>query len=891
MRKQKRGNADFSAEVEAHIRLEADRYRSQGMSEKEALAAARRAFGNVTKIQERFYDSRRWLLWDSLGQDLKLALRLLAKTPGWTAVAAMTIALGVGATAAIFSIVNTVLLRPLPFPHSRQLYAVIENTKFGELDVAPDYFTIRENIHGNYGSAIQEMAAYDSGGANWTGADKAELLTAGQVSASFFSTLQVQPLLGRTFLPEEDRPGGDEVVLLSYRLWQTKFGGDRAIVGKRIRLDRKATLVAGIMPPWFDFPKGSDLWRPLALDEPQQRQRKQMRIVGIVARANPAATDAAINQELHGLTATVINEYPQQYKQNGFLDALRVSAKPLQEQLTGAMRPVLLVFSGAAALMLMIVCSTVANLMVARATARRREIAVRVALGSPRRRFVSQLLAESLLVALPGGALGLGLAALALQALNLMRETALEGLPEVSIDLSTAAFALIVTALTGIAFGIAPSLGSLGFGVREALQGESRTASSGTGLRRMRQALVVAQLGLSLTLLIGAGLLAKSFYQLRIMNPGFRPENVLTARINLTGSTYTSLERQRGFTTNLLQQVSRLPGVEAASVGAIPPGRSGNFGSFAIEGQPHLTPDQMLNTAMIDVSVDYFRTLGVPLVRGRPLAATDSADAPLVVVVNEAFVQKFLPHADPLGKRVSTKPGDESDPGWAEIAGVVGDTRQAGLDHSVTPTLYRTFEQEPNPLVTPRTNLLIRVARDPAALIPALQRLVAGMDPDQPVFDVQTLEQRLSNSLGSRRFDAALTGAFALMAVFLASIGVYGVMSYLVTLRTAEIGIRLALGAQRAQVVRLILREGVVLAVIGVALGVGGALGLSRYLASLLYGVGTRDAVTFAAATLALLAAVLAACYVPGRRAARVDAAVALTSHLRPSISWRNHRL
>lgn len=872
--KRKRSGADFSAEVEAHLRLEADRYRAQGMSEEEALAAARRAFGNLTRTEERFFESRRWLWCDSLRQDLRVAVRLLRSTPAWTVVAALTVALGIGAAAAMFSIVNAVLLRPLPFPHPGQLYSIVETTKFGAMGLAPDYFTIRENERRGT-SAIQDMGAFDTRGVNWTGADRAERLVAGRVTASLFSTLQVQPLYGRTFRPEEDKPGADKAVLLSYSLWQRRFGGDRAIVGRKIRLDRESAQVIGIMPRWFDFPQGSDLWVPLALDEAQQRQRKAMLIVDMVARASPAATTSAIDQELNRLTAVVSNEYPESYKQEGFLKTFSFVSQPLQQHLTGNMRPALLVFSGAVVLMLMIVCFTVANLMLARAMSRRREIAVRVALGSPRRRIVSQLLTESLLISLLGGGIGLELAALAVHALNTTRRTALAGLPEVAMDSSTAVFALLVTVLTGTAFGLAPALGSLGFGVREALQGESRTASGGSGVRRARQALVVAQLGLSLTLAIGAGLLAKSFYRLRTMNPGFNPANVLTARINLAGSGYATLDRQREFTENLLQQVSRLPGVEAVSVGAIPPGTGTNSGVFVIENHPLPAPGQAPISAFVDVSLDYFRTLGVPLVQGRLLASSDSAGAPLVVVVNQAFVRKFFPGENPLGQHISTNGLDEADRGWAEIVGVVGDVHQAGLDQDVAPSYYRPYQQDPRPSLS-RSNLLIRVASNPAALIPTLDRIVAGIDPDQPVFDAKTLEQRLADSLGPRRFDAALSGAFALIAVFLASIGVYGVMSYLVTRRTAEIGIRLALGAQRAQVVELVLREGAVLAAIGVALGVGGALGLSRYLSTLLYGVSTRDLATFAFASVAVLAAMLAACYLPARRASRVDAAVAL---------------
>jgi putative ABC transport system permease protein len=539
------------------------------------------------------------------------------------------------------------------------------------------------------------------------------------------------------------------------------------------------------------------------------------------------------------------------------------------------MRPVLLVFSGAVALMLLIVCLTVANLMLARATAKQREVAVRMAVGSPRWRIVRQLLTESLLVSLLGGSLGLGLAGAAITALNAVRQKTLPGLPEVVIDFRTAAFTFGVTVLTGLVFGIVPSLGSVRLDVQEALQGESRSTSSRPGLRRMRQALVVAQLGLSLTLLIDAGLLAKSFYRLRSTDPGFHPENILTARINLAGPSYGSVDRQRDFIASLLETLVGLPGVQSAGIGALPPGISGNSMLFRIDNQPAPERFDGPRTWLIDVSADYFRTLGVPLIEGRTLSATDRDGSPLVVVANEAFARKFFPGQSPIGHRVSTIPGDVSDPRWAEIVGVVGSIRQAGLDQDVTPTLYRSFLQEPLPVLA-RANLLVRASGDATLLTSSIGQVLASMDRDQPIFDVKTMEERLSDSLISRRFNAALTGTFASIAVFLAAIGVYGVMSYLVTLRTSELGIRLALGARRGQILTSIFREGMALAVIGVVAGVLGAITLSHYLAALLYGVGTHDPAVFVSAAVTLVGAVLAACAIPGRRASQIDPVAAL---------------
>jgi putative ABC transport system permease protein len=862
----RRKTTDFSTEIEAHIRLEADRYREHGMSEEEALATARRAFGNVTWSQERFYESRRWRWWEQLWQDLRLAARLLKKTPGWTAVAALTVALGIGATAAIFSIVNVVLIRPLPFPHAGQVYWVTEwlGRMKEEISAAGDYLTLRESAR-----SLTDLAAYNSSGVTWTGPDGPQSLTAGLVTASFFPLLGVQPIAGRIFREDEDRPGAEHVVLLSYRLWQQKFAGSASVVGQAIRLDREPARVIGILPRGFNFPPAAELWMPLHLDEAQERERKRMLIVEMLARAPANASAREVNAELHQLTPIVQRAYPSSFNGNGFTDGMRIYAQPLQQHLTGNLRPVLLVFAGAVGLMLLIVCFNVANLMLARATTRRREIAVRVALGAPRGRIVSQLAAESLLVALLGGAAGLGLAGLAIRILNSAPQS---GLPEISIDFTTAAFAFLITVLCGLAFGLAPALGSLGFGVREALQKESRSASAGAGLRRVRQALVVAQLGLSLTLLIGAGLLAKSFLRLRNTDPGFRAENVLTGRLNLFPK-YMTPESQMGFLEQVLAQARALPGVESAAVvNGMAVGGAGGSGIFRIQNRPPVPRGQEPRANEIEVSPDYFRVLRVPLLAGRMFSSRDNADAPLAIVVNQAFARRFFPGEDAVGHRISltTDP-----PVWQEIVGVVGDIRQGGLDQTASPTYYGCLLQQKLALFG-STGLLMRTAGDPRALISASQRTATAVDPDEPVFDVKTLEQRLDESVGSRRFNAALIGCFALIAAILAAIGVYGVMSYLVTLRTSEICIRMALGAQPGQVLRSILREGLVLGILGAVLGIAGAIGLSRYLATLLYGVGTQDPGTFCAAAAMLFGAVLAACFVPGRRAAHIDPVAAL---------------
>jgi len=572
-----------------------------------------------------------------------------------------------------------------------------------------------------------------------------------------------------------------------------------------------------------------------------------------VARANPAATAAEVGTEIEALTQIVKNEYPHQYVGNGFVENLRIRAEPLQDRLTGRLRPTLLVFAGAVALMLLIVCFNVANLMLAKATTRRREIAVRVALGAPRGRIVSQLFTESLMISMLGGGLGLVLAVLAVHALNASRQAALAGLPEVSIDGVTAAFTFLTAVATGLIFGMAPALSSQGLGVSEALHSESGSASSSVTLRRMRQALIVSQLGFSLTLLISAALLAKSFLRLRNTDPGFRAENVLTARLAVAGP---------GFMRRVLDGVRQLPGVDSAAVvTGMPLGNAGNFGNFQIEGRPQAPRGQEPKTGMIEVSPEYFQVLGVPLLQGRALTARDESNAARVVVVNEAFARQFFPGESPLGRRIVANVTGEQV--WDEIVGVVGTIHQGGLDRDVTPTVYHASFQG--------GSLLVHAISDPTSLIPAVEKLVASVDRDQPVYDVRTLQRRLDDSLGSRRFNAVLTGSFAFFAAALACIGVYGVMSYLVTLRSSEIGIRLALGAQPSQVMSSILREGAALGAVGSVVGIAGALSLSRYLTALLYGVSPRDLETYGLFTVLLMSVAFAASIVPGRRAARVD--------------------
>jgi predicted permease len=807
--------------------------------------------------------------WDQVRQDVRYAIRSLAKTPSWTALAALTVALGIAGSATMFSVVNEVLLRPLPFSQPHQLYWIGEllfNFK-QEFAIAGDYFTMREQAQ-----AFSQMAAFDTSGVNWTGTDRPEQLTVSRVTASFFSLLGVPPLRGRVFRADEDVPDASLAVVLSYALWQRRFGGDPAILGKTIRLDREPALVIGVMPRRFDFPKGAELWMPFRLNEAEQRRRRSFAILRILARVKGDVSPVQVATEMNRLTPIVEDEY----RANGTVADAKIFATPLQERLAGQIRPAILVLSGAVALTLAIVCFNVANLMLARASGRRREITIRAALGAPRRRIVSQLVTESVFVSLLGGALGIACASIVVGMLNSSRPLALAGFPEVSVDAATIGFTFGLSLLTGLIFGLAPAIGALGFSLREALQQVSGGAAGSLSLRRLRQGLVVAQLGASLTLLIGWGLLAKSFLKLRDSDPGFRSDKVLSARINLTGPSYSSGRRQVEFYERVLEKLRAAPGVvSAAATNNIPLNGDGlpNAAVFRIENRPAAPRGQEPQTSLMAVSPDFFRTLSIPLLEGRLLDARDRLGSPDTIVVNQAFRRRFFPNEDPVGRRNSV--GETDKPAWLKIVGVVGDVRQNGLDREAEPWFFQCYFQVQNDFLR-RMGILIRTSFDSVSWPSIVAPLVTSIDPDQPVYDIKTMDQRLAGSLTSRRFSTVWIGCFAVATILLATIGVYGVMSYLVTLRTREMGIRRALGARPGQVLHLIVREGLVLAAAGSAIGLAGAYALRRFLALLLFGVSTLDPVIYAAFTAVLLIAVFAACCGPGLRAARVDPVTSL---------------
>jgi putative ABC transport system permease protein len=865
----KRSDADFRAEIEAHVELEAARLCEQGMSEDDARSAARRAFGSLTAAQERFYERNRWLWLDSVRQDLRLGIRLLAKTPSWTVVLVLTAALGIGASVAMFSVVYATWLKPLPYGNPHELYWINQSHK--NTSTSPPTSGTRDSATYGWHLQVREsttvfshVAAFDVVSATLPSGDGSRPVKAASVTTPFFAALGVQPLYGRTFRPEEE---GVEaaVVILSDSFWQRTFDGDPDIIGKSIALhhgrSRSATVV-GIMPPSFDFPSHrgrqviDDEWIPeIWLPWPRRSPRQVARIV---ARARPDASAEQVAAEMDRISQVMRSEMTEEQRVS---TGVEYFARPLREQLVGRSRQPLLIFGGAVVLMLLIACFNIATLLLSRATSRWRETAVRVALGAPRSRIVRQMLAESLLIAAAGGALGLGLAAAALRAFNASREPLALGLPPIAIDTWTAAFTAGLVIVTGLAFGVAPAFSVAGFQARDALTKDTRTATGTRGIRRLRQALVVGQLTFSLTLLIGAGLLARTYLQIWSTDPGIDTDNVITVG---TGARFQGVIEEL---QEVVRQLRAIPGVEQVALTSASPGTDeGGGGTFEIEGRP----GQRERAQHIRVSPEYFDLLRVPLRQGRFFVAADLTQIPHPVVVNESFARRFFGSENPVGRRLTLLPVFPADPPTPlTISGVAGDVRQHELEREPEPMVYRQVD---GAFATP----VMRAGVDPRILIPEIRQTLSRANPNQPPPDVKVLNDAFADALSPRRFNAALIGGFAVTAALLAVIGVYGVMNYLVTLRTREMGIRQALGARRQTIIRLVVREGLGLGLTGAIFGIAGALALSRFLESMLLNVAPWDPAVFIAGTAALLVVVASSCLVPGYRASRADPAVVL---------------
>ena len=802
--------------------------------------------------------------------DVRYALRSLRKHPGFTAVVLATLALGIGANAAIFSVVNAVLLRPLPYEGADRIAVIWGDLHRPGVNQIPasagEYVDYRDRSH-----AFEHIAVYDTAGLNLTGAGEPEELDGAAVTASLFPLVGATAEVGRLFTAAEEQPGHNDVAVVSHGLWTRRFNASRHVVGQVVAIDGRPTEIVGVMPASFEFPDPAvDIWKPLLLDaEALSSNNRGSHGYTALARMRPGITLAQAQADLAGVTATFKAEYPGNYR-TGFTATLR----PLQEEIVGDTARPLFILLGAVGLVLLIACANVSNLLLARAASRRKEIALRTALGASRGRLVRQLMTESVLIALAGGVLGLVVASWSMDLLIGLAPDTIPRLREVTLDRRVVAFTALVSVATGVLFGIVPALRASGAALNEVLKDGGRSGESAMHGRAGRL-LVVSEVALSLVLLIGAGLLVHSFARVQNVEPGFDARGMLTLRLALPESRYTTFEQGDRFFDSLFAALRARPGVEAvAAANALPFSGVGGSRTFHIEGREPKRPEDQPEEQLRIVTDGYFQTMRIPVVKGREFTDRDRLSAPRVAVVNEALARKHWPGETPVGRRVTFS---RDEPHWYEIVGVVANIKHRGLDAADQPELYVPYRQPlfSNWTVRPM-QVVVRTAGDPMIAASSVRQDVARIDAEQPISDVRTMDDRIGRSLAARRFNMVLLAVFASLALTLAGIGIYGIVAYAVTERTHEIGVRLALGAQRRDVMAMIVAQGMAMAAAGAAVGVVSALLLTRLMTSLLFGVSAADPITFAAIPLLLAAVAFVACYLPARRATRVDPLAAL---------------
>jgi predicted permease len=802
-------------------------------------------------------------------QDLKYGLRMLAKNPGFTAVALLALALGIGANTAIFSVVNGVLLRPLPYAEPGRLMMVYERSQeFGQASVAyPNFLDWRRENH-----SFTDIAAYRGDDFNFTGSGQPEHLRGEFVSAGLLPVLGVNPLLGRNFLPQEDRQGASGVVMLTYGLWKRRFGADPNILGNTMTLNARSYKVIGVLPPDFRFRRQAELYVPLAqwlsVELNNRESHPGLRVVG---RLKPDVTMAAAQAEMTSIGRVLAQQYPKANAGHG------VKVVEMKGDMVGHIRPTLLLLLGAVGCVLLIACANVANLLLARSTARSREFAIRAALGADRQRVVRQLLTESVLLALGASVFGLLLADWGIRLVLAAVPNSLPRSQEIGLDPYVLLFTLLVSILTGVLFGLAPAFHSSKVNPQESLKEGAR--GSGGGRHRAEGIFVVVEVGLAVVLLAGAGLMIQSIWRLWRVDPGFNTRHLLTTQVALSPTVMASPAAIRLAYQQLLDRVASIPGVQSASIASLIPLSDSNNEIDFWPGRELQPPQDQMSSAMFYIGTpDYLRVMGIPLREGRFFTDQDTLASTPVVVIDDVMAKHLFPGQDAVGKQFSLIVI-----GPVQIVGVVGHVKHWGLDSDDTAKIrdeiYFPFMQVPDkfmPEAVAGLTLVLRTAPDPLSVVSAVRAQVAGPTEDQPIFGVQTMEQIISGSLAERRFTMLLLIIFASTALVLAAVGIYGVMSYAVSRRTHELGVRLALGAPRSEILRLVVWEGMVLAAIGTAVGVAAALGLTRLMASLLYGVRPADPATLAAVSLLLAGIALLACYIPAWRATKVDPMVAL---------------
>jgi putative ABC transport system permease protein len=806
---------------------------------------------------------------DTLLQDVRYGVRMLRKSPAITFVAVISLALGIGANTAIFSVVNAILLKALPYNDPDRIvlawgHIPAEGKNRSQVS-ATDVDDWR-----NQNTVFEEVTTYGSFQPIMTGNGEPERIPAMQVGDGYFKVMKGEPVLGRVFTPEEQQPGKDQVIVLSYGLWQQRFGGDPNIVGKTVLLSSRPYTIVGVMPADFRplpatlVAANAQYYRPVA--EPHDEEERSSRHLRAIARLKPEVTLDQAQSEMNIIAARIEQEHPT--NNTGY--AVRLTT--LTEDTVGDLRPTLLLLFGAVGFVLLIACANVGNLLLSRSAARQKETAIRAALGAARTRLIRQFLTESVLLALVGGCLGLLLALWSASLIESLGSQVTPLLSGISIDYRVLGFTVVISLLTGIIFGLVPAVQISRPDLNESLKEGGRSSGASSSRAFVRNALVVSEVAMALVLLICAGLLIKSVMRLRDVNPGFDPENMLTMNVNVPSVKYPEPQMWAAFYNRIIERIEALPGVQTAGVTSVLP-LSSNFDgrSLAVEDRPKPRGEEIAVDLYI-VTPSYLRTMAIPLMRGRPLTNQDTENQSMVALINETMAKELWPAEDPLGKRIKF-PGSERNPQpWRTVVGVVSDVKQYGLDKKEPMQIYLPEAQFPSSFMT----LVVRTSTDPKSMVVAIKNEILAADPDQAVYNIQTMEQLLSESISLRQFSMMLLIIFASLALTLAAVGIYGVISYSVTQRTHEIGVRMALGAGRHDILKLVISQGMTLALAGIAIGVGASLALTRLMASLLYGVTATDAATFVSITAILLGVALVACFVPARRATKVDPMIAL---------------
>ena len=857
----RRVDEDFSQELQQHLEMLTEENMRRGMTFEEARRAAKVRLGGITQLRETHRELHGWLAFETFFQDVRYALRTLRKNPGFTLVCVLTLGLGVGASTAIFSVVNAVLLRPLPYPNHQRLLRIEERHPGG----SSGNFTYASFLDiEREAKSVENISAFRPWSFNLTGAGDPEQVSGATVSGNFFSALGSKPLLGRLIRAEDDAPGGDShVAVVSYALWQSRFGGDPEVAGKMMRVSGEDYQVIGVMPRGFDYPEKSEIWCPL-VPGGQLRDNRRAHLLTVIADLRTGEAIGNAQGEISAFAKQI-------EKQNSGVDPdMAVATVWLKKSVIAPVQPALLTLIFAVGLLLIMACANLANLLLARAAARQKEFAIRLAVGAGRVRLARQLVTESLVVALIGAAVGLGVVAWSLQFIVSLNSRDMPRFGEISIDWRVLGFTLLVSLFTGLLFGLAAALSGTKTDLNISLK-EGAAASSGGSRRGSSQTLVVPQFALAVVLLVGAGLLGNSFVRLLRVNPGFHQNGVLSLGLFLSPTEYPERDLKSAMLLQqILASVRSIPGVRSAGLVTALPIRGGAETGFAIEGRPVPPASDEPSADIRSVDPHYFRTMGIPLLAGREFTDADIATGKRVMVINQMMARQYWPGENPLGQVVTMK--DWGPPLTGEIVGVVGDVKTNGLDEAVGPMIYWPYFQFPQLFNT----LVVLGEGDLFRLVPAVKAAIWAVDKNQPISKIETLEQVLSESLARRRLYMILLGVFSGAALLLASVGIYGVVSYSVNQRTQEMGIRIAVGAERGDVLRLVLGQGARAAMLGIAVGIAAALALTRLMASLLFGVSATDPPTFLAVASLLTMVALSASYIPARRAMGVDPMVAL---------------